>query len=158
MIHDSAQAQFVAQGNLLAEAERRESQLRTSIKETEHKVARLKDFEQRIEQHTAMQRLWWDRGMLYTTWSPLTNDHRDVDVQKYKEQTEAMRVLLSKYKKMELRLDGYERTHSMMEEQARWGYLMACMWCTYFTEKTSVYQGVTAADSNHGGEAQANPY
>jgi hypothetical protein len=58
MIHDSAQAQFVAQGNLLAEAERRESQLRTSIKETEHKVARLKDFEQRIEQHTAMQRLW----------------------------------------------------------------------------------------------------
>jgi hypothetical protein len=53
-----AQAQFVAQGNLLAEAERRESQLRTSIKETEHKVARLKDYEQRIEQHTAMQRLW----------------------------------------------------------------------------------------------------
>ncbi len=52
------QAQFVAQGNLLAEAERRESQLRTSIKETEHKVARLKDYEQRIEQHTVMQRLW----------------------------------------------------------------------------------------------------
>ena len=54
----SLQAQFVAQGNLLAEAERRESQLRISIKETEHKVARLKDYEQRIEQHTAMQRLW----------------------------------------------------------------------------------------------------
>ncbi|KAI9510233.1 hypothetical protein F5148DRAFT_1180877 [Russula earlei] len=94
-------AQFVAQGNLLAEAERRESQLRTSIKETEHKVARLKDYEQRIEQHATMQRLW------------------DVDVQKYKEQTEAMRVLLSKYKKMELRLDAYEKTHSAMEEQAR---------------------------------------
>lgn len=58
MIHDGVQAQFVAQGNLLAEAERRESQLRTSIKETEHKVTRLKDYEQRIEQHTAMQRLW----------------------------------------------------------------------------------------------------
>jgi hypothetical protein len=58
MIHDDAQAQFVAQGNLLAEAERRESQLRISIKETEHKVARLKDYEQRIEQHTTMQRLW----------------------------------------------------------------------------------------------------
>lgn len=57
--------------------------------------------------------------MRYTTWNPLTNDYRDVDVQKYKEQTEAMKVLLSKYKKMELRLDGYERTHSMMEEQAR---------------------------------------
>jgi len=48
----------MAQGNLLAEAERGESQLRTSIKETEHKVARLKDYEERIEQHTAMQRLW----------------------------------------------------------------------------------------------------
>lgn len=58
MIHDDTQAQFVAQGNLLAEAERRESQLRISIKETEHKVARLKDYEKRIEQHTAMQRLW----------------------------------------------------------------------------------------------------
>jgi phage shock protein A len=57
-IHDGPQAQFVAQGNLLAEAEQRESQLRTSIKETEHKVARLKDYEQQIKQHTAMQRLW----------------------------------------------------------------------------------------------------
>jgi len=94
-------AQFVAQGNLLAEAERRESQLRTSIKETEHKVARLKDYEQRIEQHTAMQRLW------------------DADVQKYKEQTEAMKVLLSKHRKMELRLETYEKTHNEMEEQAR---------------------------------------
>ncbi|KAI0256629.1 hypothetical protein BJV78DRAFT_1117085 [Lactifluus subvellereus] len=94
-------AQFVAQGNLLAEAERRESQLKTSIKETEHKVARLNDYEQRIEQHTAMQKLW------------------DADVQKYKEQTEVMKVMLSKYKKMELRLEAYERTHSEMEEQAR---------------------------------------
>jgi hypothetical protein len=59
MIHkNDPQAQFVAQRNLLAEAERRESQLRTSIKETEHKVTRLKDYEQRIEQHMAMQRLW----------------------------------------------------------------------------------------------------
>jgi hypothetical protein len=57
--------------------------------------------------------------MRYTAWNPLTNGYRDVDVQKYKEQTEAMKVLLSKYKKMELRLDAYERTHGMMEEQAR---------------------------------------
>jgi hypothetical protein len=42
-----------------------------------------------------------------------------VDVQKYKEQTETMKVLLSKYKKMELRLDAYESTHGVMEEQAR---------------------------------------
>jgi len=49
----------------------------------------------------------------------LTNDYRDADVQKYKEQTETMKVLLSKYKKMELRLGAYESTHSAMEEQAR---------------------------------------
>jgi hypothetical protein len=55
----------------------------------------------------------------YTTGNPLTNEYRDADVQKYKEQTETMKVLLSKYKKMELRLDAYEKTHSKMEEQAR---------------------------------------
>lgn len=49
----------------------------------------------------------------------MTNFYRDVDVQKYKEQTEEMKVLLSKYKKMELRLDTYEKTNCMMEEQAR---------------------------------------
>lgn len=27
----------------------------------------------------------------------------------------------------------------------------------YFTEKISMYQDVTAADPNHGGEAQADP-
>jgi hypothetical protein len=57
--------------------------------------------------------------MRYTAWNPLTNGYRDVDVQKYKEQTEEMKVLLSKYRKMELRLDAYEKTHGMMEEQAR---------------------------------------
>lgn len=80
---------------------------------------RLKDYEQRIEQHTAMQRLWQDWGMPSIILFLLTDDHRDADVQKYKEQTEAMKALLSKYKKMELRLDTYERTHSAMEEQAR---------------------------------------
>jgi hypothetical protein len=54
-----------------------------------------------------------------TSLESIDRGYRDVDVQKYKEQTEAMKVLLSKYKKMELRLDAYERTHSMMEEQAR---------------------------------------
>ena len=49
-----------------------------------------------------------------------TNDViRDADLQKHKEQTEVMKVLLSKYKKMELLLDAYEKTHSTMEEQAR---------------------------------------
>jgi len=101
LAENELRAQFLAQRNLLADAERRESQLRTSIKETEHKVARLKDYEQQIKQHMALQRLW------------------DADVQNYKEQTEAMKVLLSKYKKMELQLEAYEKTHSLMEEQAR---------------------------------------
>jgi hypothetical protein len=46
-------------------------------------------------------------------------NYRDADVQKHKEQTEAMKILLSKYKKMELQLEAYETTHSEMEEQAR---------------------------------------
>jgi hypothetical protein len=49
----------------------------------------------------------------------LTDGYRDADVQKYKELTEAMKVLLSKYKKMELQLEAYEKTHGEMEEQAR---------------------------------------
>jgi hypothetical protein len=49
----------------------------------------------------------------------LTNGYRDADVQRHKEQSEEMKVLLSKYKKMELRLEAYERTHDEMEEQAR---------------------------------------
>ncbi len=49
-----------------------------------------------------------------------TNDvTRDADLQKHKEQAEVMKVLLSKYKKLELLLDSYEQTHGKMEEQAR---------------------------------------
>ena len=52
----------------------------------------------------------------------LDADHlcRDVDVQKYKSQTEVIKSMLSKYKKMELRLETYEKTHSEMEEHARY--------------------------------------
>jgi hypothetical protein len=57
--------------------------------------------------------------MLHTASFLLTDECRDADVQRYKEQSEAMKVLLSKYKKMELRLEAFERTHSEMEEQAR---------------------------------------
>lgn len=52
------QAQFTAQGKLLAEAEKRVFELETSIKENAHKVDRLKDYERRIEQLTLLQKLW----------------------------------------------------------------------------------------------------
>ncbi|KAI0310892.1 hypothetical protein OF83DRAFT_1226103 [Amylostereum chailletii] len=94
-------ANFAAQGRLLEEAEKRVFQLETSIKETAHKVTRLRDYEQRINELTALQRLW------------------DADVHKYKEQTELIKSILSKHKKMALRLESYEQTHASMEEQAR---------------------------------------
>lgn len=46
--------------------------------------------------------------------------HRDFDVQRHNEQKEVMKAMLSKYKKMELRLETYEKTHAEMEEQARY--------------------------------------
>lgn len=54
----------------------------------------------------------------------LDTDHlcRDVDVQKYKSQTEVIKSMLSKYKKMELRLETYEKTHTDMEEHARYEF------------------------------------
>ncbi|KAI0064641.1 hypothetical protein BV25DRAFT_1869288 [Artomyces pyxidatus] len=94
-------AHHAAQGILLAEAEQRVFQLETSVKENAHKVDRLRDYEKRIEQLMTLQKLW------------------DADVQKYKDQSELMKVLLSQYKKMELRLDTYEKTHAELEEQAR---------------------------------------
>jgi hypothetical protein len=52
------QANFAAQGQLLAEAETRVFQLETQRKETQHKVDRLRDYERQIEQLTATQKLW----------------------------------------------------------------------------------------------------
>lgn len=51
-------AHLEAQGNLLAEAQRRVFELETQIKEDAHKVQRLRDYERRIDQLTTMHRMW----------------------------------------------------------------------------------------------------
>ncbi|KAI0038874.1 hypothetical protein FA95DRAFT_1684484 [Auriscalpium vulgare] len=96
-----SKAQLEAQGKLLAEADQEVFRLKTSIKESAAKVERLRDYEKRIEQLTALQKLW------------------DADVAKFKVQREVLTAMHSKYKKMELLLQTYEGTHAKMEEQAR---------------------------------------
>ncbi|KAI0725152.1 hypothetical protein C8Q72DRAFT_786064 [Fomitopsis betulina] len=99
-----AKETFAAQGKQLAEALQRVFQLETRIKETAPKVDRLHDYEKQIDQLTMLQRLWY------------------LDVQKLNNQTEYIAIHNSKYRKMELRLDTYEKTHAVLtrkEEQQR---------------------------------------
>ena len=53
------QANFSAQGKLLAQAENKVFHLETARKETQHKIDRLRDYERQIEQLTATQKLWY---------------------------------------------------------------------------------------------------
>jgi sigma54-dependent transcription regulator len=52
------QTKLAAQSRLLEDATRQVFLLETQIKETAHKVDRLRDYEKRIDQLTATQRLW----------------------------------------------------------------------------------------------------
>ncbi|PCH38043.1 hypothetical protein WOLCODRAFT_114704 [Wolfiporia cocos MD-104 SS10] len=92
---------FAAQSKLLAAANQRVFQLETREKENKHKVDRLHDYEMQIEQLIKLQRLW------------------EADVQKLNEQAEYIQVFSSKYKKMELRLDTYERTQAELNATAQ---------------------------------------
>ncbi|KAL4253155.1 hypothetical protein ABKN59_004132 [Abortiporus biennis] len=92
---------FAAQGKLLAEATNKVFQLETQIKENAHKVERLHDYERQIEQFIKMQRLW------------------ESDVHQLNDQTETLKAYTSGYKKMELRVDTYEKTQAQMEEDAK---------------------------------------
>lgn len=60
-LHDShhVQALFTAQAKLLAEATEHVFQLQTQKKENQHKVDRLHDYEQQIEQHLKIRDLWF---------------------------------------------------------------------------------------------------
>jgi uncharacterized coiled-coil DUF342 family protein len=53
-----SQTLFAAQSELLAEANKEVFHFQTQIKESKHKIDRLRDYEQRIEQHIKMQSLW----------------------------------------------------------------------------------------------------
>jgi len=50
---------FTAQAKLLAEATEHVFQLQTQKKENQHKVDRLHDYEQQIEQHLKIRDLWF---------------------------------------------------------------------------------------------------
>ncbi|KAI0934089.1 hypothetical protein AcV5_006053 [Taiwanofungus camphoratus] len=96
-----AKATFEAREKLLAQAVQKVFQLETKIKENAHKVDRLHDYEQQIDQLIKLQRLW------------------ELDVQKLNEQAEYLQVFTSKYRKMELRLETYEKTQVEMEQDVQ---------------------------------------
>ncbi|KDQ60747.1 hypothetical protein JAAARDRAFT_151426 [Jaapia argillacea MUCL 33604] len=93
-------AKLEAQGSLLADATKTIFSLRIQIKENQPKIDRLRDYELQIEQLTKILRL------------------RDADAQKYKDQAEMIQGLLSKCKKLEVRLDTYEKFHA--EKTEKW--------------------------------------
>ncbi|TDL27395.1 hypothetical protein BD410DRAFT_762281 [Rickenella mellea] len=95
------QTHLAAQGVLLADAQNMVFQLQSQIKEDAHKVQRLRDYEKRIEQLTAMHRMW------------------NEDVETYNEQAAEIAGLQSDYQKMVLRLESYEKTQMEMEEVDR---------------------------------------
>ncbi|KAL5529209.1 hypothetical protein ACEPAG_5183 [Sanghuangporus baumii] len=85
------QAQLAAQSKLLDEAQNRVFELEAQIKADAPKVNRLRDYEKRIEQLTAMLRLW------------------NKDINQYNEQAKEMAQLLGEHQKMKLRVEGYEK-------------------------------------------------
>ncbi|THH33932.1 hypothetical protein EUX98_g268 [Antrodiella citrinella] len=96
-----AKETFMAQGILLAEASGRVFHLETKIKENAHKVDRLHDYERLIEQLIKMQRLW------------------ESDTRRLNDQDEYLKAFTSRYHKMGLRLESYEKTHAQMDDEAR---------------------------------------
>ncbi|TBU50853.1 hypothetical protein BD309DRAFT_1025514 [Dichomitus squalens] len=91
---------FAAQGKLLADANQLVFRLETQIKENAHKVDRLHDYETQIDQLIKLQRLW------------------ESDVQKLNDSKEYLIAFASKYRKMELRLEAYEKTLGQMDASA----------------------------------------
>lgn len=53
-----SQAHLAAQGKLLDVADNKVFELDTTVKADAHKVQRLRDYENRIEQLTEMHRMW----------------------------------------------------------------------------------------------------
>ncbi|KIM49478.1 hypothetical protein M413DRAFT_109137 [Hebeloma cylindrosporum] len=95
------QALFVAQGRLLADASKEVFDLQTQRKENQHKIDRLQDYERQIEQHLKVQRLW------------------DEDFAKFNDRENDIKLMQSRYKQMEMRLESLEKTQEEMEENAR---------------------------------------
>ncbi|KAJ7172596.1 hypothetical protein C8R46DRAFT_1086542 [Mycena filopes] len=99
--HKEAKALFEAQGKLLAEATAEVFKLQTEIKESQHKVDRLHDYERQIEQHVKVQELYGD------------------DFAKFNERGEQMERMRAQYRQMEMRLQSFQETQTELDENAR---------------------------------------
>ncbi|KAH8105801.1 hypothetical protein DFH11DRAFT_1833049 [Phellopilus nigrolimitatus] len=95
------EAHLAAQGKLLDDAQNRVFQLETQIKQDAPKVQRLRDYEKRIEQLTAMHRMW------------------NKDISLYNEQSKEMSELISEHQKMKQHVEAYEKAQEGAEEAAQ---------------------------------------
>ncbi|KIM62085.1 hypothetical protein SCLCIDRAFT_120575 [Scleroderma citrinum Foug A] len=96
-----ARALFNAQGKLLADAEKEVFELTTRLKENQHKIDRLHDYERQIEQHVRMQKLW------------------DADFEKFNARGQEIEFIKSKCKQMEMMLESCEKALEKLEDEAR---------------------------------------
>ncbi|KAG6333959.1 hypothetical protein ID866_5127 [Astraeus odoratus] len=96
-----ARALFDAQEKLLRDADQEVFELKTRLKENQHKIDRLHDYERQIEQHVRMQKLW------------------DVDFEKFNARGQEIEAMKSKCKQMEMMLDSCEKELEKRDEEAR---------------------------------------
>ncbi|KAF8527676.1 Hamartin protein-domain-containing protein [Gautieria morchelliformis] len=95
---EDAKAMLEAQARRLSDATESVFKLETEIKENAPKVARLRDYEDKINQLTKTQQLW------------------DDDVRRYKEQAAYLEDLRGRYKNKLLLIESYENANRELEE------------------------------------------
>lgn len=99
----------------MADATQQVFQLETKIKESAHKIDRLHDYEERIEQLTAVQGVWYERSCLFYIFFDRCFNRND-DARKYREQKDEMAIMVSNFKKMQLQVQAYQ---AQMEDLKR---------------------------------------
>ncbi|KAF5391254.1 hypothetical protein D9757_001967 [Collybiopsis confluens] len=95
------EAQLQAQTQLLSSANAEVFRLQTSIKENQHKIDRLKDYESQIEQGKKMWRIW------------------DTDFEKFQRRGAEIDMMRASRKQMEIRVESLEKIAEEMERQVR---------------------------------------
>jgi len=92
-------------------------ELETKIKETAHKVDRLRDYERQIEQLLRMQKLWWVARSLDAIAD--SRHCREIDTHKFNEQTQLLEKMQSDYQGMKLLLKSYEGSLNAVRAEAK---------------------------------------
>ncbi|KIY50990.1 hypothetical protein FISHEDRAFT_38402 [Fistulina hepatica ATCC 64428] len=95
------QTLFEAQGKLLSAATNKAFVLETQIKENQHKLDRLHDYEREIEQHHKMQLLW------------------DADFSKFNEREVEVKELQARIQQMQIRVESYQAAQEGYEKTLR---------------------------------------